>query len=74
MLLTRERNLLLESSICGHFTIHTQPLWLTEMQSGDFAQASLEFVVYFDGLNENAPHRLLYLNAWFPVCGTVWES
>ena len=74
MLLTREKNPLLESSICGHFTIHTQALWLIEMQSGDFAQASLEFVGYFDGLNENGPHRLLYLNAWYPVGGTVWES
>ena len=74
MLRIRERNPLLESSICGHFTIHTQPLWLAEMQSGDFAQASLEFVVYCDGWNENAPHRLLYLNTWSPVGGTVWES
>lgn len=61
LLLTRERNPRLESSICDHFIIHTQPLWLTEMQSGDFAQASLGFVVYCDGLNENSPHWLLYL-------------
>lgn len=25
-------------------------------------------------LNKNDPHRLLYLNAWFPVSGTVWEG
>jgi hypothetical protein len=22
-----------------------------------------------DGLNENGPHRLIYLNVWFPVGG-----
>lgn len=24
------------------------------------------------GLNKNGPHRLTYLNARFPVVGTVW--
>ena len=26
------------------------------------------------GLNENGPHRLICLNAWSPVVGTVWEG
>jgi hypothetical protein len=26
------------------------------------------------GLNENDLHRLIYLNAWSPVGGTVWEG
>ena len=26
------------------------------------------------GLNENGPCRFIYLNAWFPVDGTVWEG
>lgn len=26
------------------------------------------------GLKENGLHRLIYLNAWFPVGGTVWEG
>lgn len=28
--------------------------------------------VHCGGLDENAPCRLLYLNAWFAICGTVW--
>ena len=27
-----------------------------------------------DGLNENGPHRLIYLNAWLRVGRTVWEG
>lgn len=41
------------------------------MKSGDFAQASLEFVVHCDGFNENVPHRLMYLNASSLFGGTV---
>ena len=26
------------------------------------------------GLNENDPHRLIYLNAWSPVGGTIWKG
>lgn len=26
------------------------------------------------GLNENGPYRLIYLNVWFLVSGTVWEG
>lgn len=26
------------------------------------------------GLNENGPHRLIYLKVWVPVGGTVWEG
>lgn len=25
-------------------------------------------------LNENTSHRLIYLNAWFLVCKTIWEE
>lgn len=27
-----------------------------------------------DGLNENGLHRIIYLDVWFPVDGTVWEG
>ena len=26
------------------------------------------------GLNKNGHYRLRYLNAWFPLGGTVWEG
>lgn len=27
-----------------------------------------------DGLNDNGPHRCIYLNAWSAVGGTVWRG
>lgn len=27
----------------------------------------------YSALNENGPHRLRYVNSWFPVDGPVWE-
>lgn len=27
----------------------------------------------FSGLNEHAPHRLIYLGTWSPVGGAVWR-
>jgi hypothetical protein len=32
------------------------------------------YVSNFRGLDENGPHRPMYLNAWLPVSGTVWEG
>lgn len=29
--------------------------------------------LYCDGWNENSPHRLIDLNAWFPI-GPLWEG
>lgn len=26
------------------------------------------------GLTENDPNKLIYLNPWYPVDGTVWEG
>lgn len=28
----------------------------------------------YGGLNEDGPHRLRYLNVWFPVDGTAWKG
>lgn len=28
---------------------------------------------HYGGLNENCPHVLIYLNAWSPVGGSIWE-
>ena len=37
--------------------------------------SSISMVTYnCGGLDENAPLRLMYLNSWFPVGGTVWEG
>jgi hypothetical protein len=30
-------------------------------------------VAAYGALNENGPHQFIYLNAWFPVGGAVWE-
>ena len=32
------------------------------------------YVEWGDGLNENGPYKLIYLNAWSPVSGTIWEG
>ena len=32
------------------------------------------YVDWCDGLNENGSCRLIYLNAWSPVVGIVWEG
>jgi hypothetical protein len=26
------------------------------------------------GFNKNGPHKLMYLNGWSPVGGTIWEG
>jgi hypothetical protein len=30
--------------------------------------------IHSGGLNDNGPHRIMFLNAWSPICGTDWEG
>ena len=40
------------------------------------ALSGREFYKYimYGGVNENDPHNLMYLSAWVPISGTVWEG
>lgn len=38
------------------------------------SKVSFKDLAQCGSLNENGPQRLLYLNTWYPVRGTIWEG